>query len=195
MQTRNLEVCVYNLNFKPIKKSHFFIGILISLLIAISFSIISDFMQILDNASSNTIYVSNFKSDVTKLSETVLIIENERKSTNDSSLNNFGSDGQIINASEIRPDLIAALTSIADTNMDGKISNEEISELKIMRLNTDILKEKLKTLNLRLQSIDCNLNNYIVITNGKYSGTILYNGPFKFTDSNNRRYFGLELYI
>ncbi len=190
MQTRNLEVCVYNLNFKPIKKSHFFIGILISLLIAISFSIISDFMQILDNASSNTIYVSNFKSDVTKLSETVLIIENERKSTNDSSLNSFGSDGQTINASEIRPDLIAALT-----DMDGKISNEEISELKIMRLNADILKEKLKTLNLRLQSIDCNLNNYIVITQGKYAGTVLYNGPFKFIDSNNRRYFGVELYI
>lgn len=64
-----------------------------------------------------------------------------------------------------------------------------------VKLNTDILKEKLKTLNLRLQSIDCNLNSYIVIVQGKYAGTVLYNEPFKFIDSNNKRYFGLELYI
>lgn len=193
MQTRNLDVCIYKLNFKSIKKSHLLTAILISLLIAISFSIISDFMQILNNASNNSIYVSNFKSDVTNLSETVLIIENERKSTNDSSPNSFCSDGQVINESDIRPDLSTALTSVADTNMDGKISNEEISELKIMKLNTDTLKEKLKTFNLGLQSIDCNLNHYLVITQGKYAGTILYNGPFKFIDSNNKRYFGLEL--
>lgn len=195
MQTRNLDVCIYKLNFKSIKKSHLLMSILISLLIAISFSIISDFMQILSNASSYSIYVSNFKSDVTKISETVLIIENEKKSTNDSSLNIFCSDGQIINENEIRPDLLTALTSIADTNMDGIISNEEISGLKIMKLDSDMLKEKLKILNLSLQSTDCNLNHYLVITKGKYAGTVLYNGPLKFIDNNDKRYFGLELCI
>ncbi|MDR3597314.1 hypothetical protein [Clostridium sp.] len=195
MQTKNLEVCVYNLNFKSIKKSHLFIGLLISLLITISFSIISDFMEILNNANSNIIYVSNFKSDITKLSETVLFIENERKTMGDPSINSFGSDGQAMNSKEITPDLTTALISIADTNMDEKISNDEILELKVMRLDKDTLKEKLKTLNLRLQSTDCNLNHYLVITQGKYAGTVIYNGPFKFIDSNNKRYFGLDLYV
>jgi hypothetical protein len=195
MQTKNLEVCVYNLNFKSIKKSHLFIGLLISLLITISFSIISDFMEILNNANSNIIYVSNFKSDITKLSETVLSIENERKTMGDTSINSFGSDGTTMNLNEITPDLATVLINIADINKDEKISNEEILELKIMRLNSDVLKTKLKTLGFKLQSTDCNLNNYIVITQGKYAGTVLYNGPLKFIDNNNKRYFGLDLYI
>ena len=65
---------------------------------------------------------------------------------------------------EITPKLTTALINIADVNKDGKISNEEISALKIMRLNTDLFKNELKILGFNLKSADCNLNNYIIIT-------------------------------
>ena len=64
-----------------------------------------------------------------------------------------------------------------------------------MRLNSNIYKEQLKTFGFNLRSLDCNLNNYIVITEGKYAGTILYNGPFKFVDDKNKQYLGIELSV
>lgn len=203
MQTKNLVVCTYNFNliskftrnFKSIKKSNLLIGLLISLLLAISVSIISDFLQILNSANNKDISVADFKSDINKLSETALVIESERKSSNASKINSFGSDGTLMKSDDITPNLAAALINIADVNKDKKISNEEISALQIMRLNPDLFKNQLKILRFNLTSADCNLNNYIIITQGKYTGTILYNGPFKFSDNTNKRYFGLELSI
>jgi len=203
MQTKNLVVCTYNFNlrskftrnFKSIKKSNLLIGLLISLLLAISVSIISDFLQVLNSANNKDISVADFKSDINKLSETALVIESERKLSNDSQINSFGSDGTLMKSDDITPNLTAALINIADVNKDKKLSNEEISVLQIMRLNSDLFKNQLKILGFNLTSVDCNLKNYIIITQGKYTGTILYNGSFKFIDNTNKRYFGLELSI
>ena len=203
MQTKNLVVYNNNFtlkpnftrNFKFIKKSNLLIGLLISLLLAISVLIISDFFHVLYSTNNKALSLSDFKLDVNNLSETALVIESERKSSYDSQFSSFGSDGTLMNSDEIRPNLTAALINIADVNEDKKISTEEISSLKIMRLKQDLFKSELKILRLNLKSADCNLNNYIIITQGKYAGTILYNGPFKFIDNINKRYFGLELSI
>ena len=203
MQAGNLVVCTYNFNlrskftkhFKSMKKSNLFVFILVSLLFFISVSIISDFSKVISSSNNKTNSISDFKLDVNKLSETALVIESERKSSNDSQINSFGSDGILIKSSEISPNLTAALISIADVNKDENISNEEISALKLMKLNPTIFKNELKILGFNLKSMDCNLNNYLIITQGKYSGTILYNGPFKFIDNKNKSYFGLELSI
>ena len=203
MQTKNLVVYNNNFNlrlqftrnFKSIKKSNLLIGLLISLLLAISFLIISDFFNVLYSANNKVASMADFKLDINNLSETALVIESERKSSNDSQINIFGSDGSLMKLDEIRPKLTAALVNIADLNEDKKISNEEIASLEIMRLNQNLFKNELKTLGFNFKSPDCNLNNYIIITQGKYAGTILYNGPFKFTDNGNKRYFGLELSI
>ena len=203
METKHFVVHTYNFNlrskftrnFKSIKKSNMLIGLLILLLLAISFSIISDFFQVLYSANNKAISVEDFKLDINKLSETALVIESERKSSNDSSINSFGSDGTLMKSDEITPNLAAALINIADVNKDKKISTEEISSLKIMRLNQALIKNELKILGFNLKSADCNLNNYIIITQGTYAGTILYNGPLKFIDNGNKRCFGLELYF
>jgi len=203
LQTKNLVVCTHNFNLrskftknlKSIKKSNILIGLILSFLLAISFSIIIDFFQVLNSANNKNISVADFKLDITRLSETALVIENERKFNNDSKINSFGSDGTLIKSEEFSPKLTNALVNIADINNDGNISNEEISSLKIMKLNTDVFKNELKILGLNLKSVDCNLNNYIIITQGQYAGTILYNGPFKFIDNKNKRFFGLELTI
>ena len=203
MQTKNLVVYTNNFNlrskftrnFKSIKKSNLLIGLLISLLLAISFLIISDFFNVLYSTNNKAASMADFKLDINNLSETALVIESERKSSNDSQINSFGSDGSLMKLDEIRPKLTAALVNIADLNEDKKISDEEIASLEIMRLNQNLFKNELKTLGFNFKSPDCNLNNYIIITQGKYAGTILYNGPFKFTDNGNNRYFGLELSI
>ena len=75
------------------------------------------------------------------------------------------------------------------------LSDKELLELRPMRLNSNIFAIELKTFGFNLKSPDCNLNNYIIITQGKYSGTILYNGPFKFIDNTNKRYFGIDLSV
>ena len=201
MQTKNLVVCNFNLrskltkNLKSIKKSNILIGLMLSFLLARSFSITIDFFQVLNSANSKNISIADFKLDITRLSETALVIESERKFNNGSKINSFGSDGTLIKSEEFSPKLTNALVNIADINNDGNISNEEISSLKIMKLNTDVFKNELKILGLNLKSVDCNLNNYIIITQGQYAGTILYNGPFKFIDNKNKRFFGLELTI
>ena len=85
--------------------------------------------------------------------------------------------------------------SLLSSSEVSVLSDEEFSALKLMRLNSNIYKEQLKTFGFNLHSLDCNLNNYIVITEGKYAGTILYNGPFKFVDDKNKQYLGIELSV
>jgi hypothetical protein len=203
METKKQIAYVYNFNFhrkliadfKLTKKTTLFKFILILLLSAFCFSIISDFSKALASSANKTSLLSNFKLDVNMLSETALIIENKRKLNNDYKINYFGSDGILINPNEIKPSLTTALINIADINNDKKLSDEELSKLKPMRLNSNIYKDQLKIFDYNLCSPDCNLKNYIVITEGKYAGTILYNGPFKFVDDKNKRYFGIELFI
>lgn len=203
METKKQTTYVYNFNFhrkliadfKLIKKPTLFKILLVLLLFTSCFSIISDFSKTLASSANKTALLSNFKLDVNMLSETALIIENKRNVNNDYKINRFGSDGILISSNEIKPILTTALINIADINHDKNLSDKELSELKPMRLNSNIYKDQLKTFGFKLRSPDCNLNNYIVITEGKYAGTILYNGPFKFVDDKNKRYFGIELSI
>ena len=147
MQTKNLVVCTYNFNliskftknFKSIKKSNILIGLILSFLLIISLSIISDFFQVLNSANNKIISIEDFKLDITRLSETALVIESERKSNNNSQMNSFGSDGSLLKSDEISPKLTTALVNFFNINKDGKISNEEISSFKIIRLDTGIL--------------------------------------------------------
>lgn len=203
METKKQIDYVYNFNFywkfikdfKSIKKPTLFKFLLILLLSTSCFSIVSDFSKTLASSANKATLLSSFKLDVNMLSETALIIENKRKLHNDYEINSFGSDGILMSSSEINPSLSRALISIADINNDKKLSDEEFSVLRPMRLNSNIYKEQLKTFGFNLRSLDCNLNNYIVITEGKYAGTILYNGPFKFVDDKNKQYLGIELSV
>jgi len=203
METKKQVVYTHNFSFKLkfakyfgfIKVSNLLKFLLILLLAVSCFSIISDFFKTLDSANNKATLVSNFKLDINVLSETALIIENKRNLSNDYKFNSFGSDGILITLNEIKPSLAAALISIADVNNDKILSDEEFLELKPMRLNSNTFTNELKTFGFNLKSPDCNLNNYIIITQGKYSGTILYNGPLKFIDDKNRRYFGIDLSI
>lgn len=193
MQTKNITISNNNLNIvSKIKKNSPLIIILIFFLFIIFyFLFISNFQRI--TTTANNISISDFKLNISTLSETASIIETERKSNPSLNLTKFGSDGKIINNNEINPDLKIALTNIADTNNDGNLSNDELSNLKIMKLKTDIYKSEFKTLQNNLRGADCNFKNYVVISQGRYSGTILYNGPLKFVDNENNRCFGLEL--
>ena len=174
------------------KKTTLLITLLIFLFLAISIIFISNVHESIRN-NGRASSVADFKLTINKLSEATTIIESERKLNNYSMTNIYGSDGKLINISEITPDLQKALLNIADKNNDGTVSDKEISNLKIMRLNPDTLKKEFNELQLNLNSADCNLKNYLVITQGKYAGTILYDGPLKFIDNEDNRYFGLDL--
>ena len=202
MQVKNLVVCNYNVNMStknirrinPIKRIKLLTRLFLLLLLIISFIIITHFYKALTNVNNSNISVTDFRLDINKLSETAATIDVERTSNKDLQINSFGSDGKLMKSDEITPNLTAALFNIADINKDGKISNEEMATLGIMRLKLDTFQKKLGELQFKLQSADCNLKNYIIITQGKYAGTILYNGPLKFIDSENKRYVGLELF-
>jgi hypothetical protein len=202
MQTKNLIVWNYNSNiftknignFDSIKKAKLLIKLLLLLLLIFSFTVVTHFYNSLNNVNYKNLLIANFKSDISMLGETASIIESERQSGKNAQINNFGSDGIPMKVDEIKPDLKSFLINIADKNNDGKLSNDEISKLKIMKLEPDIFHKRLSELQFNLNSADFNLKNYIIITCGEYSGTILYNGPIKFIDSENKRYFGLELY-
>jgi len=199
METKKHVVYAYNFKFTKyfgfIKISNLLKFLIILLLSVSCFSIINDFFKTLDSANNKATLVSNFKLDINALSEIALIIEYERKLGNNYNFNSFGSDGILITPNQIKPSLTAALVSIADVNNDKILSDEELLELKPMRLNSNTFTNELKTFGFNLKSTDCNLNNYIIITQGKYSGTILYNGPFKFIDDKNKRYFGINLSV
>lgn len=201
MQTKNLIVCNYNINIvtkvlkkiNSTKKASFLAVLFIFLLLPLFFAFITNFHAALNSTNYRSVSITDFKLDINKLSETAAIIESERISNNSSQINNFGSDGEMIDFDEISPDLKDALINIADLNNDRNLSNEEISNLGIMRLKSDIFQKKFKELQFTLNSADCNFKNYVIITKGKYAGTVLYNGPLKFIDSKNNRCFGLEL--
>ncbi len=202
MQTKKLTVCTYNINigskiirkFNSTKGTTLLTVLFIFLFLAISCAFIFNFYKLFNSASNRETYIANFKSDINSLSETAAVIESERELNNSSQISSFGSDGEVITLNELKPDLKSALTNIADINNDGTLSAKELSDLKIMKLKQDVYQHELRELQFPLRSSDCNLKNYVIITQGKYAGTILYNGPLKFIDNNNNRYFGLELH-
>lgn len=207
MQTKNLMVCNYNVMGTKIirriklikikglskKPSNKIIKKLVFLLLfIICFTITIQCCKVSTNINSRNNSVADLRLDINKLRETAAVLEVERIANNDSQINRFGSNGELMKPDEVSPDLKIALMDIADINNDGKISNEEMSKLRIMRLKSEAFQKKLGELKFKLESADRNLKNYIIITQGKYEGIILYNGPLKFIDSENKQYFGLD---
>lgn len=147
------------------------------------------------NDSNRNIYVGDFRFDINKLTMAAETIESLRVDNNIPGAQTFGTEGGNLTADEINSGLKEALVKIADIDSDGSISDEEVSELAIKRIKPDIYREKLREFQLDFLSDDKNLKNYIVITHGKHAGTILYNGFMKFIDDENKRYFGIELWV
>ncbi len=197
MYTRNLLPYNYKSNIDSIviRKINLIKMLFLLLLLIIFLTSIVRFYNFFECVNSRSLPVDDFKTDISMLSETVNIIETERTSNENLQINNFGSDGKIVDASEIRTDLAAALIKIADIDNDKKLSDEEITELGVMKLDTKAIQKELREFQFNLRSSDHNLKNFIVITKGKYAGTILYNGPLKFIDDEHKRYFGLELWM
>lgn len=202
MQTKKFASYTYNINiyskimrkFNSTKGKTRLIGLSIFLFLALFFVFIFNFYTTFNSTDNRNAYISNFKSDLNNISETATIVESEREANHLPQINPFGSDGKVITLAELTPGLKSALINIADANKDGTLSDVELADLKIMKLKPDIYKKELNKLQFSLISADCNLKNYVIITTGKYAGTILYNGPLKFIDNNNTRYFGLDLH-
>ncbi|CUU46770.1 hypothetical protein BCD96_001147 [Clostridium beijerinckii] len=197
MYTRNLLSYNYKSNIDSIviRKINLIKMLFLLLLLIIFLTSIVRFYNFFECVNSSSLPVDDFKTDISMLSEAVNIIETERTSNDNLQINNFGSDGKIVDASEIRTDLAAALIKIGDMDNDKKLSDEEITELGVMKLDTKVIQKELREFQFNLRSSDHNLKNFIVITKGKYAGTILYNGPLKFIDDEHKRYFGLELWM
>lgn len=197
MYTKNLLAYSYNSNAeeKFDKKVNLMKAFILLLILIISVVFIRSLTKSLEYRNNSSFLVADFKTDITMLSEAANVIETERTYNKYVETNQFGTDGKLINSKEITKDLSLSLINIADTNNNHNIDDEEISELGIMKFSTDIYQKELKTLQFRLKSPDRNLKNFIIITKGKYAGTVLYNGNFKFIDNENKRYFGLELYV
>ncbi|GKU24991.1 hypothetical protein [Clostridium folliculivorans] len=197
MYTKNLLAYSYNskTDVKLQKKINLMKVLILLLLLTICGVFIRGLTKSFEYRNKSNLLVADFKNDITMLSEAANVIETERTYNKFLEVGQFGTDGKLIDAKEISKDLSLSLINITDMNKNNKIDSEEISELGIMRFRTDIYQKELKTLQFSLKSPDHNLKNFIIITKGKYAGTILYNGNFKFIDNENKRYFGLEIYI
>lgn len=197
MYTKNLLAYSYNSksDVKSNKKVNLIKVLIILLLLLICGVFIRSLTESVEYRKSKSFLVSDFKNDITMLTETANIIETERVYGKYLEVDQFGTDGKLISGKEISKDLSLTLIKIADINNNQRLDDEEISELGIMRCRADIYQKELKTLQLSLKSPDHNLKNFIIITKGKYAGTILYNGKIKFIDNENKRYFGLDLYV
>lgn len=195
MYTKNLRCYNYNVNIGTIIIRKINLRKILFLLLFLTICFISKicFYNYLQHAKNGDILVADFKTDINMLSETAYNIEIKRTSNKYLEINQFGSDGKLVYVNEIKPDLLESLIKILDIDNYGNMSNEEIASIGIMRLKADIFQKELKELQFNLKSSDHNLKNFIIITKGKYAGTILYNGPLKFIDNKNNQYFGLEL--
>ncbi|GIM29745.1 hypothetical protein CPJCM30710_24110 [Clostridium polyendosporum] len=184
-----------NINLKSIKNNIVIKTLGIFLLILFFSSVcITYFNNNIKSTNNMDIIVADFRCDINKLYDAAIVIETTRNYNSSNNINAYGSEGKILMLDEISPDLKTALIKITDLDNDNKISSEEFSELKIMRLNPNIYEKQFKELKFSPLSKDRNFKNYVVITQGKYSGTILYNGSLKFVDSKNRIYLGIELF-
>lgn len=171
-----------------LKKTYLFIA---AFLLISSILFLDHFL--VDTTYRKDISVADFRFDVNRLTVAASVLETLRQNRPTPGDTPYGSDGRAISLNEVRPSLAAALVKIADANQDRVISEEEIKTLKIMHLTPELYRKELQQLQFELISRDHNLRNYLVITQGQYSGTLLYNGPLRFVDSKNTRYFGIEL--
>lgn len=164
-------------------------GILFTAILLLSKSITSS-----RNTYSRDTFVAEFKTDINKLWEVSKVIEWERSNNSNLNMHAFGSTGNILSSKDINQNLKGALLNVADSNNDNKPSEDELKALGIMNLDEKLYSKELKRLQYYNLSVDNNLNHYVIVTQGKYAGTILYNGGLKFADSNNKCYYGVELF-
>ncbi|WP_160672064.1 hypothetical protein [Clostridium sp. C8-1-8] len=197
MYTKNLLAYKHknNSSKKLMNKSANIKILFFALILMGSFFTISYLNKLTVQAKKNNIVLADFKTDINMLSESANVIEIERSSNNNKQLSAFGTDGKLLKLCDVSSGLSNALILIGDDNRDGMLQDKELSSLGIMRLNPQQYRKTLTQLKFNLKSLDRNIKNYVVITMGKYAGTVLYNGSIKFVDYDNKRYFGLELSI
>lgn len=192
MQFKNFDVHASKLNIIACKGKKFLPFLII---LIIFFMLTTCLYKISNDKNFNSLSSADFRLDLSVLTETANVIEIERSSNNSLQLHAFGSDGKIVDKSNINQELKTALLKIGDSNSDEKLSNEEINSLGITGLDINIYKKKIKILKFNLISQDRNLKNYLIITKGPHAGTILYNGALNFIDDSGKHYLGLELSI
>lgn len=168
--------------------------VILLLILLVSGLALSSFYNVfIDNDYSKDLNVADFRTDVNKLWEVSKIIEARRISSSDFKLCKFGTNGVILSIDKITPNLKNAIISIADSDGNNKLSNNEIQSLGIMALSRELYSRELSIQFYHL-SIDNNLEHYVIITEGPFTGTILYNGCLRFIDSNRRCYLGADLF-
>lgn len=137
-------------------------------------------------------FVADFRADLNKLWEVSKTIEASR--ARNPNILEYGTTGELSEENELNKNLKRALLNIADSNEDRKLSENEFKAMSIMKLDKSLYSDELKRLQYNNLSADNNLEHYVIVTKGKYAGTILYNGALLFADSNNRCYYGVELF-
>ncbi len=152
MYTRNLLSYNYksNIDSMVIRKINLIKMLFLLLLLIIFLTSIVRFYNSIGCTNSSSLAVDDFKSDISMLSETVNIIETERTSNENLQINHFGSDGKIVDASEIRTDLATALIKIGDMDNDKKLSDDEITELGMMKLDTKTIQKELREFQFKI---------------------------------------------
>jgi hypothetical protein len=169
------------------------LGILLLILLVSGLALSSFYNVFINNDYSKDLNVADFRTDINKLWEVSKIIEARRINNSDLTLSKFGTTGNILLVNEMNPNLENAIISIADSDGNSKLSDNEIQSLGIMKLDRELYSRELSIQFYHL-SIDNNLEHYVIITEGQFTGTILYNGGLRFIDSNKRCYLGVELY-
>ncbi len=173
------------------KKVIKFVSVIICLFISVT--ILKIFVLNPDYSAQNLV-VADFRFDINLLTDVAMVTEGTRGMPNSKFNTPYGTDNKVLKYSNINKDLLNALVKIADANGDRKISEDEITGLELRKLNPAIYKDEMSREGIQAIFSDSNIENFIIITKGPYTGTILYNGRTQFIDSNKQRYFGLELY-
>lgn len=162
------------------------------ILVACIIPIVKSFASFTDPNGAN-IKAADFRTDINKLMEAGLVIEASKYNLNLTS-GLFGSIDKNLTQGEIKPSLKSVLLEIADSNHDSNLSDNELDNLGIKKIDKAIYQNELNRLSYSLMT-DSDLENYLVITKGDLCGTVLYNGDQDFTDSSGRKFLSLSLYI
>ncbi|HEX9060065.1 MAG TPA: hypothetical protein VF941_07780 [Clostridia bacterium] len=175
-----------------IKNKALILSATILIAVACIIPIINSFASFTDPNIAN-LKAADFRTDINKLMEAGLVIEASKYNLN-LTTGLFGSVGKSLAEDEIKPPLRSALLKIADSNHDGRLSDNELDSLGVKKINKAIYKDELNRLSYSLMT-DSDLGNYLIITKGDLSGTVLYNGDQDFTDASRKKFLSLSLYI
>lgn len=174
------------------KNKAIFLSAAVLIIVACIIPIVKSFASFTEPNSAN-LRAADFRTDINKLMEVGLVIEASKYNLN-LTTGLFGSTDKTLTQDEIKPPLRSALLKIADSDRDGKLSDNELNSLEVKKINKAIYQDELSRLSYSLMT-DSDLENYLVITNGDSCGTILYNGNQDFTDASGKQFLSLSLYI